>query len=131
MKRPRLSSKISYRVSEEQRRRIEEEAEEEEVSANDWCRDAALEKLDSLRNAAEKNTPAEAGNGTGLVVNERVLLEQIARLGYLIEHGFGIQLAADRMTDAEWVRRIKESKTAAGRLVEMMFERRSSGAGIG
>ena len=44
-----LSSKISYRVSEEQRRRIEEEAEDAGVSANDWRRDAALEKEYALR----------------------------------------------------------------------------------
>jgi hypothetical protein len=131
MKRPKLISKISYRVSEEQRRRIEEEAEEAGMSANDWCRDAALEKLDNLREAAEKSTPAETGNGTGLVVNERVLLEEIARLGYLIEHGFGIQLSADRTTDAEWIRRKRESKTVASRLVEMMFKQRSTGAGVG
>jgi len=49
MKRLMLSSKISYRVSEEQRRRIEEEAEDAGVSANDWRRDAALEKEYALR----------------------------------------------------------------------------------
>lgn len=109
--------------------RIAEEAGDE-VSVNDWCRDAALEKLDSLRKAAEKNTSAEMGNGDGLIVNERVLLEQVARLGYLVEHGFGIQLSADRATDAEWVRRIKESKNAAARLAEMILERGSTGAGM-
>ena len=79
---------------------------------NDWCRDAALEKLKNLREAAEKSTPAETGNGTGRGIDERVLLEEIARLGYLIEHGFGIQLSADRATDEEWIRREKESKSS-------------------
>jgi predicted HicB family RNase H-like nuclease len=65
MKRLKLSSKISYRVSEEQWRRIEEEAEDAGVSANDWCRNTALEKLKNLREAAEKSPPAESGNGTG------------------------------------------------------------------
>ncbi len=130
MRRARLTSKISYRLSEERRRQIEEEAEEEGVSANDWCRAAAIEKLDKLRGVVGKNRSAKGGNGTGMVVNERALLEQIARLGYLIEHGFGIQLAADKATDAEWVRRLKESKAAAARLVEMMLEQRSE-AGMG
>jgi hypothetical protein len=94
-------------VSEEERRRIEEEAGDD-MSVSDWCRDAALEKLKSLREAAE-----------------------IARIGYLIEHGFGIQLSANRTTDEEWIRRKKESKSVAVRLVEMMLERKSSGAGIG
>jgi hypothetical protein len=129
MKRLKLSSKISYRVSEEQRRQIEEEAEDAGVSANDWCRDAALEKLNNLRGAAEKSPPAETGNGTVRVTDERALLEEIARLGYLIEHGFGIQLSADKTNYKEWVRRVKDSKAAAG-LAEMALERGSTGAGM-
>jgi hypothetical protein len=82
MKRLMLSSKISYRLSEEQRRRIEEEAEDAGMSANDWCRDAALEKLKNLHKAAEKSLPAETGNGMGRVAGELALLEEIARLGY-------------------------------------------------
>lgn len=101
------------------------------MSVNDWCRDAALEKLNNLREAAEKSTPTETRNGTGRGVDERVLLEEMARIGYLIEHGFGIQLSANSVTDQEWIRRKKESKSVAARLVEMMFERRSSGAGMG
>ena len=73
----------------------------------------------------------EARGGEGLSRKERVLLEEIARLGYLIEHGFGIQHSADRATDAEWRRREKESKGIGARLVKMMFERRAKGAGTG
>jgi len=130
MRRLKLSSKISYRVREEQRRRIEEEAEDAGVSANDWCRDAALEKLNNLRDAAEKSPPAETGNRTGRVTDEPTLLEEIARLGYLIEHGFGIQLAGDKPAYKEWMRRVKDSKGAAG-LAEMALERGSTGAGMG
>ena len=128
MKRRKLSVRISYRVSEEERRRIEEEAGDD-MSVSDWCRDAALEKLNNLRDAAEKSPPAEAGNGTGRVADERALLEEIARLGYLIEHGFGIQLSADKTNYKEWVRRVKDSKGAAG-LAEMAVESGSTGAGM-
>jgi len=129
-KRRKLESSVSYRLTEEQWMQIAEEAGDG-VSVNDWCRDAALEKLKNLREAAEKSTPAETGNGTGRGIDERALLEEMARIGYLIEHGFGIQLSANRVTDEEWIRRKKESKSVAVRLVEMMLERRSSGAGIG
>jgi hypothetical protein len=129
-KRRKLESSVSYRLTEEQWGQIAEEAGDG-VSVNDWCRDAALEKLKNLREAAEKSTPAETGNGTGRGVDERALLEEMARIGYLIEHGFGIQLSANRVTDEEWIRRKKESKSVAARLVEMMLERRSSGAGMG
>jgi hypothetical protein len=129
-KRRKLESSVSYRLTEEQWMQIAEEAGDG-VSVNDWCRDAALEKLKNLREAAEKSTPAETGNGTGRGIDELALLEEMARIGYLIEHGFGIQLSANRVTDEEWIRRKKESKSVAARLVEMMLERRSSGAGIG
>ena len=131
MKRVRLTERISYRLTEEDLREIQSEVEDEGGSVNDWCRDAALEKLKNLREAGKKSTQAETVNGTGRGIDERALLEEIARLGYLIEHGFGIQLSANRVTDEEWIRRKKESKSVAARLVEMMLERRSSGAGMG
>jgi hypothetical protein len=131
MKRTTLPNTIGYRVSEEQWRRFEEEAEQDGISVHDWCREAALEKLNNLGDAAEKSPPAETRNGTGRVADERALLEELARIGYLIEHGFGIQLSADRATDAEWRRREKESKSIGARLVKMMFERRAKGAGTG
>jgi hypothetical protein len=130
MKRRKLENFISYRVSQEQHQLFAEVAGDE-ASVNDWYREAALEKLKKLREAGEKNTPAETGNRTGRLADERALLEEIARLGYLIEHGFGIQFSANRTTDGEWIRRVRESKSAAVRLVEMMLERRSSGAGMG
>src|SRR5262249_18263591 len=131
MKRAKLTERISYRITEEDWRRIEAECEDAGVSANDWCGDGAREKLKNLREGEKKSTRAETGNGTGGVVNERALLEEIARLGYLIEHGFGIQLAPDMTTNKEWVRRVKESKSTAALLVGMMLAGRSSGAGMG
>jgi len=116
-------------VSAEQWRRLEEEAEKDDISVHDWCREAALEKLNNLRGAAEKSTPAETGNGTVRVTDERTLLEEIARIGYLIEHGFGIQLSADKTNYKEWVRRVKDSKAAAG-TAEMKLELGSNGAGM-
>ena len=97
MKRRKLENFISYRVSQEQHQLFAEVAGDE-ASVNDWCREATLEKLKKLREAGEKNTPAETVNRTGRLADERALLEEIARLGYLIEHGFGIQLSANRTT---------------------------------
>jgi hypothetical protein len=129
MKRRKLENFISYRVSQEQRQLFAEVAGDE-ASVNDWCREAALEKLKKLREAGEKNTPAETGNGTGQVADVGALLEEIARLGYLIEHGFGIHLAGDKPAYKEWMRRVKDSKDG-GSLAELALERGSSGAGIG
>jgi hypothetical protein len=128
-KRRKLASSVSYRLMEEQWMQIAEEAGDE-ASVNDWCREAALEKLKKLREAGEISTLAEAGIRSGRVADERVLLEEIARLRYLIEHGFGIALSADKTTYREWVRRVKDSKDGAN-LPEMALERGPNGAGIG
>jgi len=107
---------ISFRVSPQEYELIEDIARLDGEAPNAWARKIVLD---------------EAQAGEGLSLKERVLLEEIARLGYLIEHGFGIQLSADRATDAEWRRREKESKSILARLVKMMFERRAKGAGMG
>ena len=107
---------ISFRLSLQEYAMVEAIAELDGKVPNAWARKIVLD---------------EARGEEGLSRKERVLLEEIARLGYLIEHGFGIQLSADRATDAEWRRREKESKSLVGRLVKMMFERRAKGAGMG
>jgi len=107
---------ISFRLSHQEYAMVEAIAGLDREATNAWARKIVLD---------------EAQAGEGLSRKERVLLEEIARLGYLIEHGFGIQLSADRATDAEWRRREKESKSIGARLVKMMFERRAKGAGTG
>jgi hypothetical protein len=107
---------ISFRLRSEDYELIEEIARLDGETPNAWARKRLLD---------------EARQGAGLSRKERLMLEQLARLGYLIEHGFGIQLAADKTTDAEWVRRVQASKSAAARLVEMALERGSTGAGNG
>ena len=50
--------------------------------------------------------------------DERALLEEMARIGYLIEHGFGIQLSANSATDAgvdSSQEGVKERRRPAGR----------------
>jgi hypothetical protein len=107
---------ISFRLSHQEYAMVEAIAGLDSEATNAWARKIVLD---------------EARGEEGLSRKERVLLEEIARLGYLIEHGFGIQLSADRATDAEWRRREKESKSIGARLVKMMFERRAKGAGTG
>ena len=107
---------ISFRLNPQEYAMVEGIASLDGEAPNAWARKIVLD---------------EARWDEGLSRKERVLLEEIARLGYLIEHGFGIQLSADRATDAEWRRREKESKSIGARLVKMMFERKAKGAGTG
>ena len=107
---------ISFRLNPQEYSMVEGIASLDGEAPNAWARKIVLD---------------EAQGGEGLSRKERVLFEEIARIGHLIEHGFGIQLSVDRATDAEWRRREKESKSLVGRLVKMMFERRAKGAGMG
>ena len=79
---------ISFRVSEEEYARIELAAVATGQNPNDWCRDLAL---------------AESGRGDGLSRNERLIYEELARVRYLVSHGFGM-LAGEELTAEAWER---------------------------
>jgi hypothetical protein len=96
MKKAKLSEKISYRVSEEEYKRIEREAMEGGISVNEWCRAAALERIaDGQRGGAE------------LKGSERMIYDEIARMRFLIVIGFGY-LLTDDLND-EWNKALSEA----------------------
>jgi hypothetical protein len=99
---------ISFRVSAEAYELIENIASREGETVNGWARKFVL---------------GEAENGSCLTGKERALYEEIARLGYLLNHGFGL-LSIGKLTDEEWMRRLKDSKSTAGQLAKAMLEQR-------
>jgi len=77
---------ISFRLSDKDYLRIEQELKETNLNPNDWCRNAALERLN---------------RNLGLSKSQRLLFDQIVRAEYLI--GLGLQLLADnKLTSDEW-----------------------------
>ena len=65
---------------------MEQEVKETGFTMNDWCREAALERLNA---------------GFGLSKSQRILFDQLVRSQYLI--GLGLQLLADnKLTSDEW-----------------------------
>ena len=68
---------ISFRLNPQEYAMVEGIASLDGEAPNAWARKIVLD---------------EARGEEGLSRKERVLLEEIARLGYLIEHRFGIQL---------------------------------------
>jgi len=77
---------ISYRLSDADYLRIEQEVKETTSTPNDWCREAALERLN---------------RGLGLSKSQRIVFDQVVRSQYLI--GLGLQLLADnKLTSEEW-----------------------------
>lgn len=103
---------LSFRVTEEEYQAIEEIALEQGETPNGWAR---------------KKIVKEAQQGTIVNDEDQILYEQLARLGYLLDHGFGIlfsQVNQDRKADEEWMRRVRESKHIASMLVKDMFNRK-------
>jgi hypothetical protein len=84
---------ISFRVTDEEYEQVEQAAVAAGGNPNDWCRDLCL---------------AESGRGDGLSRNERLIYEELARVRYLVGHGFGM-LAGEELTPEEW----EKTKTAA------------------
>ena len=98
VKKPVRTRTIAFRVSEEQYQQLENKAQVDGETANDWCRKLAL---------------AEANKEFGMTRNERIFLEELSRIRYLLGHGFRL-LANDKLTAEEWekMRTTAEQKPA-------------------
>ena len=77
---------ISFRLTDEAWLGIQKEIAGRELTAHEWCRKAALERLN---------------NGYGLSKVERLLLEHFVRAQYLVTQGFQL-LADDNLTGDHW-----------------------------
>ena len=77
---------ISFRLTDEAWLGIQKEIAGSELTAHEWCREAALDRLN---------------NNYGLSKAERLLLEHFVRAQYLVTQGF--QLLADgNLTGDQW-----------------------------
>ena len=77
---------ISFRLTDEAWLGIQKQIAGRELTAHEWCRKAALDKLN---------------NNYGLSKTERLLLEHFVRAQYLVTQGF--QLLADgNLTGDQW-----------------------------
>lgn len=77
---------ISFRLTDEAWRGIQKQIHGRELTAHEWCRKAALERLN---------------NNCGLSKAERLLLEHFVRAQYLVTQGFQL-LADDNLTGDQW-----------------------------
>ncbi len=77
---------ISFRLTDEAWVRVEQEVAKSDLTPHDWCREAALEKLNQ---------------GNGLSRSQRILFEQFVCTHYLLANGFQL-LADDKLSSEEW-----------------------------
>jgi hypothetical protein len=88
---------------------IEKEIQSRHLTPHEWCRMAALERLN--------------GNG-GLSKSERFLFHHLVRAQYLVTQGF--QLLADhKLTSEEWKQLRLNSKQRVSELVESALASRA------
>ena len=92
---------ISFRLTDEAWFRIQKEIAGRELTAHEWCRKAALERLN---------------NNYALSKAERLLLEHFVRAQYLFTQGF--QLLADRnLLGEQWKQIRANAKNRTSELV--------------
>jgi hypothetical protein len=77
---------ISFRLTNDAWLGIQKQIAGSELTAHEWCRKAALERLN---------------NDYGLSKTERLLLEHFVRAQYLVTQGFQL-LAEDNLTGDQW-----------------------------
>jgi len=86
-KETKKSRNITFRLTSEQYEQVESAALAAGEDPNSWCRKVALIQL---------------SEGFGLTKNDRLLYEEIARVRYMVGHGFRILLDSKEATAAAW-----------------------------
>ena len=78
---------IAFRVTDEEYTHIEKSALAHDDDVNTWCRELVV---------------TETRDGCGLTKTEQLLYEEIARVRYLIGHGFRMMFSSKEATAAAW-----------------------------
>jgi hypothetical protein len=100
---------ITFRVTNEEYEQIENVAGEVIEDPNTWCRKIAV---------------AAAQEGSGLAKNERLLYGEIARLRYLVGHGFKLILGGEQPTAAAWKKITTQVEEKGDEIVAGLLARR-------
>jgi len=95
--------RIGYRLDDEAWDKLEEAVVGTGLSPHDWCRLAAMEKLNRDHRLSK---------------SERFLFDQFARAQYLVTQGFQL-LADDNLTSEEWKKFRKIANERIGEIAEV------------
>ena len=100
---------ITFRVTDEEFEQIEKVASTVSEDANNWCRKIAV---------------AASREGSGLAKNERILYGEIARLRFLVGHGFKLMLGGEQPTAAAWKKITTQVEQRGEEIVTELLSRR-------
>lgn len=100
---------ITFRVTDDEFEQIERVAATVSEDVNNWCRKIAV---------------AASREGSGLAKNERILYGEIARLRYLVGHGFKLILGGEHPTATAWKKITTQVEERGDEIVTELLSRR-------
>jgi hypothetical protein len=100
---------ITFRVTDEEFEQIETAASAVSEDPNNWCRKIAV---------------AASREGSGLAKNERLLYGEIARLRFLVGHGFKLILGGEQSTASAWKKITTQAEQRGEEIVAELLSRR-------
>src|SRR5450432_1601482 len=109
MSEPRRNKSIAFRLTDEQYEQVERCAMAAGEDPNAWCRKVAL---------------LQASEGYCLTRNDRLLYEEIARVRYLMGHGFNLLIGSDEAAAATWRKFKAQADQRADVIADDLISRR-------
>jgi hypothetical protein len=103
------SKNITFRLSREQYEQIERAALAAGDEPNSWCRKVALIQLTE---------------GFSLTKNDRLLYEEIARVRYLVGHGFRLLFGSKEATASVWKKLTADADQSSDIIAADLLSRR-------
>jgi predicted DNA binding CopG/RHH family protein len=104
---------VAFRVTSEEYEQVEKLATEAGLDPNTWCRKVLVDALQE---------------GSGLARNERILYGEIARLRYLVGHGFKLMLGGEKPTAAAWKKITTQVEDRGEEIAAELLSRRKRSA---
>ncbi|MBA2704343.1 MAG: hypothetical protein H0U60_10870 [Blastocatellia bacterium] len=100
---------IAFRLTDEEYAQAESAASAAGEDPNSWCRKVALIQLNE---------------GFGLTKNDQLLYEEIARMRYMVGHGFRLLLNSKEATAAAWKKITADADQSSGIIADDLLSRR-------
>ena len=107
-KETRKTKSIAFRLTDQEFAQIEKAALAAGEDPNNWCQKLAL---------------TESRTGYGLTKNERFIYEEVARVRYLVGHGFRM-LAQEELSPEAWERITTQADQKQERIADALLARR-------
>lgn len=101
---------ITFRVTEDEYKKIEDAAIAQGTDPNDWCRQTAV------------------GHSSLLTIPETMIYKEIAALRWLLEGGFLLEFSGDSAVVARWRKMIAEAEQGADEFVDKLLAKRKLGS---